>query len=497
MRVLLVDPPLYRFVDFRNYGFPVGLGYLAAVLHQQGHEVKIYDADCHSHGNYTNYDFLTSFYARYLNGLKQPDHPIWKEVEATLRAFNPDVVGVTVMTPKFASAMKVAEVSKRVYPEVPVLFGGPHATLKSDEILAVCNHVDVVMEGEGFLTLPKLLEKLKKNNFPSTSVVAASEFVEDLDTLPFPEREALINLNGYAHDELGLLITSIGCPANCTFCATKKLWPRGLRSRSPRNILDEIKQIKETYGVQNITILDDTFTIPKSRVRELCTRILEEKLSISWTCATRANAIDKPLIRLMKEAGCIKVSIGVESGSENILKTIQKGVTKKRIREAACLLNESKMLWTGFFLMGLPHEKKEDTLETLRFLKELNPPFASLGVYENFPGTKNFEDGISLGITKEKMKRDDFFNTPPHLYYFVDPRRRVATMSGEDYLVLVHKMLKEFHRHNHSIRALIRRAVRKRDAYLRNPRMFFSDLATLKGKFKVRKMIPKRETSPN
>ncbi|NCS71533.1 MAG: radical SAM protein, partial [Candidatus Aenigmarchaeota archaeon] len=441
MKILLIDPPFYRFIGYYNRYFPLGLAYLASVLRKEGHEVLIYDADCNVSPSKMDFTRLEDSYPDYLKSLKDENHPILQEVSHTISNFNPDIVGITVWTTFAASAFKIASLCKEYDRSVPVVMGGPHVSIKYDEVLKICPDVDFLIRGEGeetFLELVRMIgERWGNKNATFNNIKGISyrqngemvhnpqrEFVKDLDAIPFPARDLLLNKDSYNSEDMGLLMTSRGCPYNCSYCATG-IWKRKVRYRSVDNIIKEIKFLIDAYGTKQFTFKDDSFTVNKKRVLELCDRLIKEKININWDCNTRVNLINEDLLSKMKKAGCNSIKVGIETGSEKILKLMRKGITFEQCRKSANLFRKVGIHWTGYFMMGLPSETKEEVYQTLKFMKELKPDFASFSVYEPFPGTELFEIGIKKGLVQDKRTLEDFYTLSPKYYYVKDITRRV------------------------------------------------------------------------
>ena len=231
---------------------------------------------------------------------------------------------------------------------------------------------------------------------------------------------------------MGLFMTSRGCPYNCSYCATS-IWERKTRYRSIDNVMQEIRFVIEKYGAKQFTFKDDSFTVNRKRVVEFCEKLIKEGFGISWDCNTRVNLVDEEMLRLMKKAGCTSIKVGIESGSERILKLMSKNITFEQCGEAAKLFRKVGIHWTGYFMMGLPSETREDIYQTLKFMKELNPDYASLSVYEPFPGTGLFEKGVENGLVERNRTLENFYTISTKYYYVKDINRRVDTMSNEEF----------------------------------------------------------------
>jgi len=466
----------------------LGLAYLAAVLRKEGHEVLIYDSDCNINPSKMDFIELEDSYPHYLKSVRNTSHPIWQEAKRVISDFNPDLVGITVWTTFAASSLTLASLCKEYNPDLPVVMGGPHISIKYDEVMKICPNVDFLVRGEGEKTLCKLVKAIENNGKSLRNVDGISyryngeiihnppgRFIDNLDILPFPARDLLLNKASYNSEDMGLLMTSRGCPYNCSYCATS-IWERKTRYRSIDNVIAEIKQVIDKYGTRQFTFKDDCFTVNRKRVMELCDRLIKEKIKISWDCNTRVNLVDEELLKKMKKAGCNSIKIGIETGSERILKLINKKITLDDCRRAAKLFKEVGIHWTGYFMMGLPSETKEDIYQTLQFMKELDPDYASFSVYEPFPGTELFNIGIEKDLVQaERSSADDFYNISPKYYYVKDINRRVDTMSNEEFEQIESKMKSEFRKFNRKFTKIFKRIKSRSRSYMSNPMMLWGD----------------------
>ncbi|OOP55945.1 MAG: hypothetical protein AYP45_11725 [Candidatus Brocadia carolinensis] len=380
MKILLIDPPFYRFFNYYNRYFPLGLSYLSSTLKKAGYEVVVYDADCNKNSKGMDYTRLPEKYRIYLKELKNPKNPIIQEISETIKKYRPDIIGITIMTPKAASAFTIASLAKQHNKECHVIVGGPHATLRSDEVLKNTRDVDFVVNGEGESVLLELVNTLraKRNNFGAIRGLSYRQgdthihnpmqsFVDNLDGLPFPDRKTLLGMDTYTSEDMGLLMGSRGCPYSCSYCATQ-IWTRRVRYRSLANIVEEIKYVRLHFGTRQFTFKDDSFTVNRKRVLEFCDSLLEAGLKINWDCNTRVDLIDLELLKAMKRAGCNSIKVGIESGSERILALMDKGITLEHIHEAARLFREAGIHWTAYFMMGIPTETREDVKKNFGFI---------------------------------------------------------------------------------------------------------------------------------
>lgn len=485
MRVLLVSPPFYRFMGYYNRYFPYGLLIVATVVKNAGYDVMVYDADYNDRP--TDIDISTVYDKSdaYLESFKNQNHPIWNEVKETVHKFQPDVIGIQVFTDFAASAFHIAKLCKKEFPSSPVVMGGPHIHVKSQESLQICPDVDFTVLGEGEMTFIELLRYIQDHSVPIESIdgIAYRQdgeiihnkprmVIKDLDAVPFPERSLLLNEKKYSSEDMGLLMSSRGCPFHCTYCATEKR----VRYRTIDHIIAEIEQVKQKYHTTQFTIKDDTFTMNAKRVYEFCEKLKQKRLHIRWECNTRANLIDEQLLITMKSAGCNFIKIGVETGSQKILDYMNKGVSFEDMEKASKLFKKVGIHWTGYFMMGIPGETREDIQNTLDFMCKIRPDFAYIAVYQPYPGTAMFFDGIKRGLIKSDMILEDFYTRSPNGYYKQNIHIQVETMGQFEFQRIATEMKKAFHQYNTHVLRVIKTALVKIPSYLTEPKMFIEDL---------------------
>jgi len=496
VKVLLIDPPFYRLIGFYNRYFPIGLVSVGTSLRDAGHEVIVYDADINENPSVIGNACLTRYYQRYLDSFKQPDNRIWTEVRETLVAGRPDVVGITMCTAYAAAAFHVAQISKAINPACPVIVGGPHATVRAEEVLRICPAVDFVVRGEGEITAHELIAAIADSRHdanpqsairnPQLQSIQGLSFrdgqtirhnpprerIRDLDAFAPPDRGLMMNKALYSPEDMGLIMTSRGCPFSCTFCATDS---RQVRYRSIGHVLGEIRHVRDTYDTAHFTLKDDSFTVNKKRVTEFCDALIRENLRTGWECNTRVDLVTEDMLRTMKRAGCNSVKVGIESASEPVLERMNKRITLDQVRAAARLFRKVGLYWTGYFLMGTPGETTEDIYKTVDFMYEIKPDFAAIGVYEPFPETIMFHDGIRRGLVKPDMTLADFYAVLPNDYYKADPRRQVEAIEPEQFERLEQEIKDRFYDYNKGLRRLLSRARARTVQYRRSPRVLVAD----------------------
>ena len=388
MRILFVNPPILREGIFgkslRNLGAllpPLGLAYIAATVKRDGHEVSIIDGPVLS--TKQDYDF---------NSLKKD-----------ITDYQPDIVAVTATSPQIKNAIKVFNITKGINENIITMLGGPHISALPQDLLKLRN-LDYGVYGEGEFVVAEIIKRLENKECleglsgliwrEGDSVkYLPGEYINDLDILPFPARDLLPmklykpSPANYRRLPATQIFTSRGCPHSCVFCH-KPIFGNKFRAHSVERVLDEIELLIKNFGIKDIQIFDDTFSMNKERAKGICTGIINRKLDIIWNCMTRIDTVDHDLLKLMRKAGCYGIGYGVESGSERILKLIKKKISKDMVRKVFRWTRNEGIEIRAFFMIGFPTETKEDILKTISFAKEINPDIAQFLVTTPYPGTE-------------------------------------------------------------------------------------------------------------
>ena len=382
--ILLVNPYFQRKIGTNRPYVPYGLLYIATFLSSKGFKAKVYDADLIMEGR------------RY----KEEDK-ILQEVRDILKNESPDIIGIGITTPQYKPAIKIAEISKELNKNVIVVVGGVHATFMSEDT-AKEKFFDIIIRREGELTFLDLINCLI--NGSNLSNVMGITFVEDdkvvntpdrppiedLDSIPFPDRSLLLNHKHYPHSEFGIILPNRGCPNSCSYCSSKAYWLRH-RTRSAKNIVDEIEFLKNKYNLFDFWLEADSFLINKNHVRELCHEIKSRRLNIMWGAMARIDEFDKDIIKKLKSSGFCNVSLGIESGSQEILDSIGKKITIKQIKKTVKTLKSEGIFVNTYWMIGFPNETIKTLNETKNFIKELKPNLARTFIMTPFPGCKEYE----------------------------------------------------------------------------------------------------------
>ncbi|MBI4639087.1 MAG: B12-binding domain-containing radical SAM protein [Candidatus Tectomicrobia bacterium] len=350
----------------------LGLAALAAYLREKGVEVKIID-------------------------LRLP-HRTMNDVFQAMEELNPTFIGITAFTNEISAAGEVARQIKAHHPNAFVVIGGPHVSTIPLETLREFESFDVGVVGEGEETAFELLEAFMGRDLTAISglvlrrggeifLTAPRKPLKDLNQLPFPAWD-LFEIESYS--PIFLVSTSRGCPYPCYFCNPRYLGQK-TRIRHFLNVVDEIEILVKRFGAKRIQFADATLSLLGRATSQMCDELIRRGLhrSIAWDCETRADSIDEPLLKKMKEAGCEWIALGVETGSERILRDIvKKGETREEIREAVRLAKRAGIKVRCFFILGHYTETVETIRETISFAKELNPDALSFGLMVPNPGSE-------------------------------------------------------------------------------------------------------------
>ena len=363
------DNSLFRFP-------PLGLGYIASFLKQSGFSVDIIDCT-----------FISQ-----------------EEAVKRIVASKPKIIGIQSM---FSMREKSLEMARLLRKECGLLVvGGALPTVNPEAFL---KEFDVVISGEGEQTMLELVKAFENGvNFSQVSGIVYKdtksgeiirtierERIKNLDAIPFPFREQYDNLSykRYYLEKFGYTITTIitsrGCPYNCDFCS-KPIFGNLIRNRGVVNLVDEIEEVI-SLGYERVWFADDCFTLDKKRLIKVCDEITNRHLKIGWECLSRVDMLDSELVRRMKQAGCLRIFFGIESGNDSILAEMKKNATAKKAEEAVRLCNAENVKVGAFFILGYPGENDETLLNTVKFASSLQLDYLSFTLPYPIPGTPLFE----------------------------------------------------------------------------------------------------------
>ena len=399
---------------------PLGLAYVAGALEKANFPVELLD-------NYL---------------LKKPIDGIKHEINR----LSPEIVGITCGSGTYQRCVETAKAVKEVIPSCKVVVGGWHPSYMPESMLQH-PEIDYAVIGEGERTMINLAGHIIRGEDDSalseipgiayrhgTKIKKTSpKFIEDLDEVPFPARH-LLPMHLYARKMEFLNVTPVdtmniirGCPYNCAFCETKRLWGSKCRNFSASRVIDEINHLADKHGSKGIYFIGDNFTINKQRTIELC-KMIKSELDIEWACDTRVDLISRDLLKEMKDAGCRTIWFGVESGSPRILTKINKNIRPDQVVQAFRLCRKEGIQIACSLMLGIPGETINDMKATFNFAKKLDPDWCQFNIFVSYPGSSLYDEII----------QNDLFDRVEDFVYYVK--------TDEFDYELVLKLQKQFHK---------------------------------------------------
>ena len=394
MKISLIYPLLSKarsMVDEnKQYWPPLGLAYIAALLRKDGHAVQILDRDLILRKNKLDFD---------------------KTDELTLnfiKDFATEIVGFSTTTPNVSDVNAFSKKVKESDPEIVTVIGGPHCAGEPVATLQMCSSIDVLVRGEGEMAMLDVVNGAPFESIGSLtyrksdgSIVSNPDrpLIESLDTLPFPARD-LLEMSYYTRPSRFIsrnfslrtthIFTARGCPYSCYYCAGPLIGRRMVRYHSPQRVVAEIEELIDKYSIEAVYFAEDMFLSNKNRVQEMTALFKQHNMhkKISWMAQISTNIASPELLAMMKDAGCVHVEYGFESGSQRILDLMNKKVSIQRNKEVAIFTRKSGLHFQGNFIVGYPGEREEDFKKTVSFIKEAKPSNISLNIFMPLPGTE-------------------------------------------------------------------------------------------------------------
>lgn len=400
MKVLLINPPyvkdIYAKAKLNQATWnnpPLALVALASTISDRS-EVKILDLNIES-------DPIIS-------------------LKKTLEDFRPDIVGITFTTPSFSRMVQIASEIKNFDKGIIVIGGGAHASSFPENTLSN-SQLDIVVKGEGDFVLPEIvsgnkLSLIKGVSYKSGKGIVTNpprELIKNLDVLPYPSWH-LYDLSKYKNSKLvskknpaGFIETSRGCVYCCVYC-NKNIFGRTFRVKSPKRVVDEMKFLLNS-GFKEIHVLDDGFSTDINRAKAICDLIKSEKLGFPWSLQNglRVDRVDEELMKKLYASGCYRVTFGIESGNEQIVKNIKKNITIDMVRNAVRWAKKYNLEVFGYFMLALPGETKETMQDTINLARQLDFDYAKFTVMIPLPATEIYDKWKKEGYLKD-IKWDDF-----------------------------------------------------------------------------------------
>lgn len=368
-------------------------------------------------------------------GCKIKDYSIKNEnlsdLEKDIKDFQPDYLLVNIATPTLESDLNACEIAKKVNPNIITIVIGAYFLTSNTEVLEKYPYIDLIIRGESEYTFKEITEEkpyenilgltYRENGIPKNN--EPRPFIENLDELPFPARD-LVDNNIFKRPDnnkvQAVIKVARGCPFHCFFCLATPVSGAKLRLRTPQNIVAEIKECIEKYNIKDFIFWSDIFNLKRDWVVDLCNEIIASGLKITWSSNTRADTADLELAQLMYKAGCKLVSIGIESGSQEILDKMGKKITLNQAKETVKIFKKAGMKIYNYFVIGLPWEEEKHIEETIKFAVELDSDFVSFYTATVLPGSRFYdyvlENGLGDLSDKDTYKSAYYFPSVPTHY---------------------------------------------------------------------------------
>lgn len=394
MKVTFINPPQpnskYKFLGV--VAPSLGIGYMAAVLEENNIDVDVLDA----------------------NALDLTYDEIGKEIINR----ESDIVAITALTPTIGKALDTADVIKNYKSDTIVVLGGYHPTFEYEAVLEE-ESVDVVVRGEGEYTMLDLVETIdlggdlknvqglafKDKASQELIVTPDRPIIQDLDELPFPafhlfpmDKYKILNIT----TNVATIITTRGCPMQCSFCSSAALHGRHLRRRSYENVVDEIEIRLKEQNIDTIAFMDDTFTLDVKFVKNFCAEVKRRNLKFWWGCTSRVDTLNEELLETMKDAGCITIFMGVESADQQMLDKMNKNITVSKTITAFKLARKVGIRTIASCVIGMPEDTKETMKQTIDFVDSLKPNYALYSLATPYPGTRFYKETFEKNLIKIK-----------------------------------------------------------------------------------------------
>ncbi|MBD3282456.1 MAG: radical SAM protein [Candidatus Portnoybacteria bacterium] len=415
MKIILSTSPRAD-SDLERGGLPfLGIGYIASYLKKHNYDAEI----------------------------KDPHNLNWKKektVNEILKS-NPDIVGITTTTDNRLKAIEIIRELKKKKPSLIIVTGGPHFALTARNALKKVKEIDYVVKAEAEITMKELADAIKNKKDPTKikgifyrdnkgGILETQDREMEIDIDKFPLCWDLFDMDKYHRNIDGTniraigVVSSRGCPNRCAYCVNAAFRKGLLRLRDPIKFVDEVEFLKNKYGFKGFDFWDDTLTISRKHIKTICEEILKRELNIKWYARARVNTVDKELLQLMRKAGCIRISYGVESGSPKILKIIRKNITPEQALKAAELSSEAGITTYLNFMVNLPYETWDDlrmTVDLMKRLRKIKNVYPAYGFTIIYPGTEMEEIAKREGWLPKNFSWNEPYRSEKYKIAGIDP----------------------------------------------------------------------------
>ena len=336
----------------------------------------------------------------------------WEDLKRDLREFQPDFLILSITTPSLNEDLKAARIAKEIDPNIVTIAKGAHFNTLDVPTMEEWPSLDLGLRGEYEETCMAIargeafaqIQGLTRREGDRVIRNPDRPFPRDLDHIPYPARH-LVNNRLYVRPDTGemqtTIVTNRGCPFSCTYCLANQVSGLKNRYRSVENVVGEIRECVEEHGIRSFLFRSDLFTQNRKWVIELCNRIVEEGLDISWACNSRVDTVHPESLAAMKRAGCWIIAFGVEKGSDEALEAINKKATVEQARQALRITREAGIKRSIYILVGVPEDDRKTIIQDIEFAKELDPDILEIFYPYPFPGTPLYREAVELGLLKD------------------------------------------------------------------------------------------------
>ena len=387
-KVLLINPPFARIVGLEQDYIPLSLWHISTLLKQQGFDPYIKNLNIAPDNSLHYIDYLerTKKYGNITNIYGSTKERYYRELDDAIEVTLPDIIGFTILTTQIRIVNDLIHHIRQSRPNIPIFCGGAGATLNYDKI----NGCKIIFQG-GIEDL-SILDEI--NNYQDTLIRNSN-----LDMFNY---DGQLNFDGlldnYSHEAYGHVFSSIGCYANCRFCASPAIWHRKVYFKPIQSFIKELTGISSRFNPKSFHIWDENFTAKSTRLFNFCGELRQAQINIPWECDSRIDTLDERKISLMKEHGCFQIAIGAESGCQKILDYLNKGIDKDRVRSTIGLLNSYEIKSKVYMIMGFPEETYADMLESIEFIKSCKPTSITLSLFTPYEHTSLYDECVNKGL---------------------------------------------------------------------------------------------------
>jgi radical SAM superfamily enzyme YgiQ (UPF0313 family) len=428
MKIILIDPQgLLK-------GLNTGLGYLASSLKSKGYNVEVLDLN---------------------NNRDNEDERLKKTKDA-------DIVGISIKSFTMHTGLETANRVREINPSATIIFGGPHLSVDGINFIKDNNVADLGLVGEGEEAIIEIAERkpfpeieglIYRNEKGDVTRNKDRRWNQEISDLPFPDYcafDSIENIEDYP------LLTSRGCPYPCTYCSVPFIIGRKWRSRTPDNVIEELKYAMRAYKIKRFGIIDDNFTLLMDRARAICQALIDKNLCLEWSCPNgiRADKLDLSLLRLMRKSGCDSITLGIESGDDRVFDLVNKGEQLQKVRDAIKMSHETGIRVGGFFILGLRGSTFESDMRSLKFAQELKLEIALFGILVPYPCTpiwdqlhkdpkikflRGWHDGFHFGaVPKIVFESEDYRAAERIKAYYISNLRMLnwTALTGQNNVII-------------------------------------------------------------